>query len=202
MFVSNMKVLLHCLLTSSVAVEKFHAIGFLNCSDVFLRLFLGYLSELLSEQHSLPLAVPDLLCCCRRCCGASVSAALSRVSARERLAVVASLGDHGLQALGSRQLQFMDRVAVFLGLQSTGLIVEAHWLSCSAACEVFRDQVSTQNLAGKFFTTEPPVMPHKNYLFPQCFENSPRYAQVEPVFFRLSECSVGPLNPNTGFLQF
>lgn len=100
MFVSNMKVLLHCLLTSSAAVEKFHATGFLNCFDVFLQLFLGYLSELLLEQHSLRLAVPYLLCCCCCCCGASVSAALSRVSARERLAVVASLGEHGLKARG------------------------------------------------------------------------------------------------------
>lgn len=43
MFVGNMKVLLHCLLTSSVAVEKLEATWFLNCFDVFLRFFLGYL---------------------------------------------------------------------------------------------------------------------------------------------------------------
>lgn len=42
-FVSNMKVLLHCLPASSVTVEKLKAIQFLNSFDVILWFFLGYL---------------------------------------------------------------------------------------------------------------------------------------------------------------
>ena len=50
------------------------------------------------------------------------------------------------------------------GFSSTGSIVAAHGLSCSAACGILLDQGSNPSmslpLAGRLFATEPPGKPH------------------------------------------
>ena len=48
----------------------------------------------------------------------------------------------GFPCCGARALGARASVVVACGLQSTGSVVVAHWLSCSAACGVFPDQGS------------------------------------------------------------
>ena len=67
------------------------------------------------------------------------------------LIVVASLlAEQWLQMYGLQQLQHVGSVVAAPRLQSTGLVVVAHELSCS---------VATPALAGRFFTTDPPGKP-------------------------------------------
>ena len=59
------------------------------------------------------------------------------------LTVVASLvAEHGLQAHRLSSCGTWASVVVARGLQSTGPVVVAHGLSCSAACGIFPDQGS------------------------------------------------------------
>ena len=68
---------------------------------------------------------------------------LLSVAVRRLLIVVASLVvEHGLQARGLQKLWCADSVVVARGPQSTGSVVVAHGLSCSAACGIFPDQGS------------------------------------------------------------
>ena len=58
-------------------------------------------------------------------------------------------------------------VTAVSGLESTGLVVEVHGLSCSEACGTFLDQgssLSFLHLVGGFSTTEPPGKPQNEGL--------------------------------------
>ena len=65
----------------------------------------------------------------------------------------------GSRAHALQQLQHMDSLVLAPELQSTGLIVVVHRLSCSKTCGTFLDQGSNSflslALAGGYFTTEP-----------------------------------------------
>ena len=52
------------------------------------------------------------------------------------------VAEHRLQARGLQQLQHAGSVVMAPGLQSIGLVVVVHGLSCSVACGIFPDQGS------------------------------------------------------------
>ena len=68
--------------------------------------------------------------------------------------VTASLVEHRVQSTGAL-------VVVVPGLWSVGSVVVAHGLSCPIACESsqIRNQTLSPELAGGFFTSEPPRKP-------------------------------------------
>ena len=106
--------------------------------------------------------------CCAGFSLIAVSGGYSPVVVRGRLLAVACL------VVGHRLWGVQASVAAVQRLnsssssklQSTGSVVMAHGLSCSAACGIFPDQVLNMShaLSGGSFTTEPPGKPTYNFL--------------------------------------
>ena len=67
----------------------------------------------------------------------------------------------GSRAHGLQKLWFVDSVVVVPRLLSIGSVVEAHELSCSAACRISRSGIKSVSpaLVSRFFTTKPPGKP-------------------------------------------
>ena len=86
----------------------------------------------------------DLILFIFGCIGSSLPHAGFFSSCGERgllfLVVSSLVVEHWLQAHGLQQLWLMDSVVVAHSLQSTGSVVVAHGLTCSAACGIFPDQ--------------------------------------------------------------
>ena len=111
------------------------------------------------------LALLDL-CCCVGVSLVVVNQGCCLVVCRLLIAGLLLLGSTGSRGCKLQQLQHTDSVVVVLGLWSTGSVVVARGLSCSAACGIFLDQGSNLSpaLAGRFFTTEPPGRPWDEFL--------------------------------------
>ena len=81
------------------------------------------------------------VCCCMWAFCSCDKLGLLFVVVRGLLIAVASLVvEHGLLVCGQQQLWHAGSGVVACGLQSTGSVVVAHGLSCSAACGIFPDQ--------------------------------------------------------------
>ena len=80
------------------------------------------------------------------------------------IAVASLIAEHGLQEHGLQQLWHAASVAVARGLQSTGSVIVAHRLSCSATgmWDLPRPGLKPVSpaLAGRFLTTPPPGKSH------------------------------------------
>ena len=100
------------------------------------------------------------LCCCAWAFSSCGKQGLLFVAVRGLLLAVASLvAEHGLQVRGLQQLWHKGSGVVARGFQSTGSVVVAHGLSCSAVCGIFPDQGLNPcplPMAGGFLTTAPP----------------------------------------------
>ena len=90
----------------------------------------------------LVLAVLGLRCCTWAFSSCSERGLLFVVAHGFLIAVASLVAEHGLQARWLQQLRHVGSVVVTRRLQSTGSVVVAHGLSCSAACGTFLDQGS------------------------------------------------------------